>query len=214
MVSVEDALRSGGRSDHIVQEQNLSVSATGNGLSTSPSYPSIAVVAGDLVTSQGLAHAIDPVTERAGAMTVAQAVAAVSSGAVRVLVLCPRGVDAAPLIAALRRQRVCFIVAMNGLTEPPASVSEVRPIIVTSLDELIATINRVVSLSTGLALTNRHVEILQRIAMGDTPNEAAVALGITVKTLNNHLGVVYRRLGARNVTQAVLAAVRAGMVRL
>jgi DNA-binding CsgD family transcriptional regulator len=193
----------------------LSHSGTDQRETTTSTIPaSIAVVAADLVTAQGLAHAIDPVTGRAVAMTVHQAVAAVSSGAIRVLVLAPRGVDAAPLIAALRRQRVCFIVAMNGLTEPPATVSEVRPIVVSSLEELLATIHRVVSLGADLALTSRHIDILQRIAVGDTPNEAAAALGITVKTLNNHLGVVYRRLGARNVTQAVLAAVRAGMVRL
>jgi DNA-binding CsgD family transcriptional regulator len=39
-----------------------------------------------------------------------------------------------------------------------------------------------------------------------------VELGIAPKTVNNHLSAVYRRLGARNLTQAVLLAARAGLV--
>ena len=85
---------------------------------------------------------------------------------------------------------------------------------VSSLEELIAELTRAVRPTVESGLTPRHVEILQQLASGCTPTEAAVELGITIKTLNNHLGVAYRRLGTRNVTQAVLTAVRQGIIQL
>jgi DNA-binding NarL/FixJ family response regulator len=64
----------------------------------------------------------------------------------------------------------------------------------------------------GPGLTSRHLEILQLIARGATTDEAGVMLGIASKTVNNHLSAAYQRLGARNLTQAVLAAARAGLI--
>jgi DNA-binding NarL/FixJ family response regulator len=176
--------------------------------------PHIIVVGADEVIAQGLARAIDPVSERAIGLTPDHAVALLSRTAVKVVVLLPRAVDPTQLLAAVRKARVNFVVAASGIGAPPPSVSELRPVVVQTLQELTEHVDRVVGLTTELALTGRHIEILQRLAEGDTPTEAAETLGITVKTLNNHLGVVYRRLGARNVTQAVLTAVRAGLVRL
>ena len=63
-------------------------------------------------------------------------------------------------------------------------------------------------------LTRRHREILQLVANGHTTDEAAEQLGITAKTVNNHLGAVYKRLGARNLTRAVLIAARAGIINV
>jgi DNA-binding NarL/FixJ family response regulator len=64
----------------------------------------------------------------------------------------------------------------------------------------------------GPGLTSRHLEILQLIARGATTDEAGVMLGIASKTVNNHLSAAYQRLGTRNLTQAVLAAARAGLI--
>jgi DNA-binding NarL/FixJ family response regulator len=176
--------------------------------------PSILVVGADEVIAGGVARAIDPVSARAIGVTADQAAMLLSRGDVKVVVLLPRAVEPTQLLAAVRKARVNFVVAAAGIATPPPSVSELRPVVVQSLQELTQHVDRVVGLTTDLALTGRHIEILQRLAEGDTPTEAADTLGITVKTLNNHLGVVYRRLGARNVTQAVLTAVRAGLVRL
>ena len=66
--------------------------------------------------------------------------------------------------------------------------------------------------ASGPGLTSRHLEILQLIARGATTDEAGVMLGIASKTVNNHLSAAYQRLGARNLTQAVLAAARAGLI--
>jgi DNA-binding CsgD family transcriptional regulator len=61
-------------------------------------------------------------------------------------------------------------------------------------------------------LTPRHLEILQLIASGHSTDEVGDRLGIAAKTVNNHLSAVYKRLGARNLTQAVLRAIRAGLI--
>lgn len=61
-------------------------------------------------------------------------------------------------------------------------------------------------------LTRRHTEILQLVANGHTTEEVGERLGIAPKTVNNHLSSVYKRLGARNLTRAVLIAARWGLV--
>jgi DNA-binding CsgD family transcriptional regulator len=84
----------------------------------------------------------------------------------------------------------------------------------TSIVGLSAEISRMVGAhaNSGPVLTSRHLEILQLIARGATTDEAGVMLGIASKTVNNHLSAAYQRLGARNLTQAVLAAARAGLI--
>lgn len=64
------------------------------------------------------------------------------------------------------------------------------------------------------SLTSRQVEILQLVANGHTTAEVGRRVGVTAKTVNNHLGTVYRRLAVRNLTQAVLVASRRGLIRL
>jgi len=63
-------------------------------------------------------------------------------------------------------------------------------------------------------LTPREEEVLQLIADGLSTTEVAAALFISGKTVKNHLASIYEKLDARDRTQAVLAAVRIGIVRL
>jgi DNA-binding NarL/FixJ family response regulator len=63
-------------------------------------------------------------------------------------------------------------------------------------------------------LTRRHQEILQLVAKGQSTDEVATNLSITPKTVENHLCEIYRRLTARNVVDAVLRAVRAGLIAI
>lgn len=63
-------------------------------------------------------------------------------------------------------------------------------------------------------LSDRQVEILQMIADGMTTKQAARALGITQKTVHNHLNATYRRLDTQSLTHAVLSAVRLGIIDL
>ncbi len=63
-------------------------------------------------------------------------------------------------------------------------------------------------------VTKREEEVLQLIADGCSTPEVAERLYISQKTVKNHLASIYQKLDARDRTQAVLAAVRMGIVHL
>jgi DNA-binding NarL/FixJ family response regulator len=63
-------------------------------------------------------------------------------------------------------------------------------------------------------ITKREEEVLQRIADGCSTSEVAQQLFISQKTVKNHLASIYQKLDARDRTQAVLQAVRMGIVHL
>ena len=67
---------------------------------------------------------------------------------------------------------------------------------------------------TDRVVTKREVEVLQLIADGCSTPEVAERLYISQKTVKNHLASIYQKLDARDRTQAVLQAVRMGIVRL
>lgn len=63
-------------------------------------------------------------------------------------------------------------------------------------------------------VSKREVEVLQLIAEGSSTSEVADKLFISVKTVKNHLASIYQKLDSRDRTQAVLRAVRMGIIRL
>lgn len=63
-------------------------------------------------------------------------------------------------------------------------------------------------------LSAREEEVLQLVADGLSLPEIGSELFISVKTVKNHLASIYSKLEARDRTQAVLRAVRLGIVRL
>jgi two-component system, NarL family, response regulator DegU len=63
-------------------------------------------------------------------------------------------------------------------------------------------------------ITRREEEVLQLIADGLSTPEVASKLYISQKTVKNHLASIYEKLNARDRTQAVLLAVRMGIVKL
>lgn len=63
-------------------------------------------------------------------------------------------------------------------------------------------------------VTKREEEVLQLIADGGSTSEVADQMYISQKTVKNHLASIYQKLDARDRTQAVLQAVRMGIVSL
>ncbi len=63
-------------------------------------------------------------------------------------------------------------------------------------------------------ISGREEEVLQLIADGMSLPEVSAELFISVKTVKNHLASIYAKLDARDRTQAVLRAVRMGIIRL
>ncbi len=63
-------------------------------------------------------------------------------------------------------------------------------------------------------ISNREEEVLQLVADGLGTNDIAERLFISQKTVKNHLASIYEKLDARDRTQAVLTAVKMGIVKL
>jgi DNA-binding NarL/FixJ family response regulator len=63
-------------------------------------------------------------------------------------------------------------------------------------------------------LSPREEEVLQLFADGCSTTEVARRLFISPKTVKNHLASIYEKLDAGDRTQAVITAVRMGIVRL
>lgn len=102
----------------------------------------------------------------------------------------------------------------------------------TSMEEIIEMVEQVVEGGTDLSsdvataileasdpdtaqLTPRELEVLHAYATGAaSQKQVALTLGISRKTVENHLGSVYRKLDATSQLDAVLAAVRRGIIDL
>ena len=63
-------------------------------------------------------------------------------------------------------------------------------------------------------LTPREVQILQMLADGCSPHEVAERLVISPKTVRNHLTKVYDKLSVNSRSQAIVEALRYGMIDL
>ena len=63
-------------------------------------------------------------------------------------------------------------------------------------------------------ISTREEEVLQLVADGLGTTEIAQKLYISQKTVKNHLASIYDKLNARDRTQAVLTAVKMGIVKL
>jgi DNA-binding NarL/FixJ family response regulator len=65
-----------------------------------------------------------------------------------------------------------------------------------------------------LSISGRELEVLRLLARGAGTAEIAKAMYISQKTVKNHLASIYQKLDARDRTQAILRAIRIGLVSL
>jgi two-component system response regulator DegU len=63
-------------------------------------------------------------------------------------------------------------------------------------------------------LTARELEVLRLVAQGLTNAQVGDTLVISPRTVEKHLASIYQKLDSRDRTQAVLRAVRMGIIRL
>ncbi len=85
-----------------------------------------------------------------------------------------------------------------------------------------AVANRVLEMLTGTAtpkefydgMTNREIEILKLLATGVPNKQIAYRLKISEKTVRNHVSNMYEKLGIYDRSQAVLYAVKKGLVEV
>jgi DNA-binding NarL/FixJ family response regulator len=62
------------------------------------------------------------------------------------------------------------------------------------------------------ALTNRELEVLQQVALGNANKEVAARLGVSEETVKAHMRNVLAKLSANDRTHAVMIAVRRGII--
>jgi DNA-binding NarL/FixJ family response regulator len=75
-------------------------------------------------------------------------------------------------------------------------------------------LGRAVQPATEPLITKREEEVLQLVADGLSTQEVAEALYISLKTVKNHLASIYQKLDSRDRTQAVVRAVRMGIIQI
>lgn len=61
-------------------------------------------------------------------------------------------------------------------------------------------------------LSDREIEVLERIASGGSNKDIADSLGISTQTVKNHISSILRKLSLNDRTQAVLFALRRGWI--
>jgi two-component system OmpR family response regulator len=87
------------------------------------------------------------------------------------------------------------------------------------LDELLARVHRLLersqqrsTASAGFGLTQREREVLQLLGSGKRAPEIAAELGISPKTISNHIQSIFRKLDVHSRAQAVARAYEHGLV--
>ena len=92
---------------------------------------------------------------------------------------------------AQRPQETCSSAPSDELSEATAAAIEVQD-----------------------ALTRRELEVLQHIAFGLSDKEVAFRLRVSPPTVHKFAGRVYAKLSARNRVEAVVIALRLGLLQL
>lgn len=64
------------------------------------------------------------------------------------------------------------------------------------------------------SVTARELEILEYVGLGLTVKQVATRLGLSPRTVETHLGKLYRKLGVRNRVQAVSRAASLGLIEI
>jgi DNA-binding NarL/FixJ family response regulator len=61
-------------------------------------------------------------------------------------------------------------------------------------------------------VSKRELSVLKHVAAGQSNKQIALLLGISAQTVRNHLSRIFHKLGATNRTDAVMSAVRLGLL--
>ena len=88
-----------------------------------------------------------------------------------------------------------MLAAVDGLIPPTRRVRED-----THLAQNVAT--RVAVSAERFRLSAREAEVLALLVLGDSNAEIAKQLYVSHKTIKNHLGAIYERMGVRNRVEA------------
>ena len=137
---------------------------------------------------------------------------------VKVLILTTFETDS-QVIQALKAGASGYVLKDSS---PDAIVSSIVAVMSGEKVMASAVANRVLEMLSGTTtpkefydgLTNREIEILKLLANGMANKQIAYRLKISEKTVRNHVSNTYEKLGIYDRSQAVLYAVRKGLVEV
>jgi DNA-binding NarL/FixJ family response regulator len=138
--------------------------------------------------------------------------------AVRVLILTTLETDS-QVIQALKAGASGYVLKDSSVA---AIISSIIAVMAGERVMASAVANRVLEMLTGTAtpkefydgMTNREIEILKLMATGVPNKQIAYRLKISEKTVRNHVSNMYEKLGIYDRSQAVLYAVKKGLVEV
>ncbi|GIU83371.1 MAG: DNA-binding response regulator [Acidimicrobiales bacterium] len=102
----------------------------------------------------------------------------------------------------------------SAIRDAVSGETVLSPQLAASMLEEVRRLDRRDSRDQERVITKREEEVLQLIADGCSTSEVAERLFISQKTVKNHLASIYQKLDARDRTQAVIQAVRMGIIKL
>lgn len=118
--------------------------------------------------------------------------------------------DDAHLLASLQAGASAYVVKSAPITEVIAAVSHavIAPgsFIGKGISAAISRKNE------GFSLTARELEVLAQLPKGQTSSQIASHLFVSEATIKTHLASIYRKLGVANRTEAVVCAIKHGLV--
>ena len=138
--------------------------------------------------------------------------------AIRVLILTTLETDS-QVIQALKAGASGYVLKDSAVA---AIISSIIAVMSGERVMASAVANRVLDMLTGTAtpkefydgMTNREIEILKLLATGVPNKQIAYRLKISEKTVRNHVSNMYEKLGIYDRSQAVLYAVKKGLVEV
>jgi NarL family two-component system response regulator LiaR len=124
--------------------------------------------------------------------------------------------DEAPVLAALRAGAVGYV---RKDSEPEVFLAAIRAAArgQSMLDPTVAGAvlsDLVRGSGVGETLSQRETEVLRELAKGRTNKEIAKALGVSEETVKTHVGNILSKLQLEHRTQAVVYAIKQGLVSL
>ena len=144
-----------------------------------------------------------------------------SSGSLSKVVMLTMHVDKEVLTNAIRAGATGYLIKDCSTREIADAVrmaasgeTVLSPQLAKSMLDEVRRLDERASTEDERVVTKREEEVLQLIADGCSTPEVAERLYISQKTVKNHLASIYQKLDARDRTQAVLQAVRMGIVHL
>jgi DNA-binding NarL/FixJ family response regulator len=92
--------------------------------------------------------------------------------------------------------------------------SLIQPVVASKVLDRFAELSRQAQSAPPDVLSERELEVLKLMAKGDANKEIAAQLNITDSTVKTHISNIFQKLGAKDRTEAVMNAMRRGIIKI